>query len=437
MYDKRIKRLDSLKKLLQENEAYFYDALNMDLGKSSFESYLTEIALLYEEIKEAKSCLREWMAPRKVGSPLAVFPCRSEVTFRALGTVLIISPWNYPLQLTFCPLIGALAAGNNVVLKPSEVTPHVSGLIAELVPKYFDCYEVSVVEGGVEETSVLLAQNFAHIFFTGSTAVGKIIMQKAAQNLTPVTLELGGKSPCLIFEEKDFELAVKRVIWGKFMNAGQTCVAPDYVLLPKGKFEHFLGLAKKWIKEFYGHDLMTSSEYGKIVNHKHFDRLEGLLDKESPELRMSSDHKTRHFGPVIMRADAQSSVMQDEIFGPILPIIEVENFNEAIDFVQQRSSPLCAYLFSSKRQEQAFFKKQVHAGGLCLNDVVVHLTNKNLPFGGVGLSGVGSYHGHQSFLTFSHQCSVMTRSYQFENSLRYPPGKGKLSFLKKILPWVS
>jgi aldehyde dehydrogenase (NAD+) len=437
LYENRIKRLDQLQKLLTENESAIYTALKKDLGKSEFESYLTEVALLHEEIKESKAELRSWMSPKTVGSPLAFFPCRSQIQYRPLGTVLIISPWNYPVQLIFSPLVGAIAAGNNVVLKPSEIAPSVSSLIAELIPKYFQLEEIVVIEGGVDETSELLSQNFAHIFFTGSTNVGKIVMEKAAKNLTPVTLELGGKSPCLIFEEKNFDLAVKRTIWGKFMNAGQTCVAPDYILLKKGEFDAFLESAKKWIKVFYGEDPLQSESYGKIINLKHYDRLSELLNNESPELKMPTDRDARHLGPTILRANADSAAMQDEIFGPILPVIEVDDLNSAIEFVQQRPHPLSAYLFSSNPKDQITFKSRVQAGGLCLNDVVVHLTNKNLPFGGVGPSGLGSYHGKKSFLIFSHECSVMSRSYAFENSLRYPPGKNKLHLLKKILPWVS
>lgn len=436
-YEKRVERLLKLKSLLKDHEADICQALCGDLGKSTFESYLTEIALLHEEIKKAKAELRNWMGVRNVGSPLALFPSKGEIRYKPLGTVLIISPWNYPVQLLLSPLIGALAAGNNVVLKPSEVAPAVSDLLAKLIPKYFSAREISVIQGGVDETSELLELNFAYIFFTGSTQVGKIIMQKAATNLTPVTLELGGKSPCLLFEQKSFDLAVKRIIWGKFINSGQTCVAPDYVLLPKGQFTRFLEVAKHWIEHFYGEDLLRSQDYGKIINTKHFDRLATLIKDETPELKMPFDRNERHMGPVIMRADESSQVMQDEIFGPILPVVEIDNFGQALSFVQKRGHPLSAYLFSSDPHKQVAFKSKIQAGGLCINDVVVHLTNKELPFGGVGTSGMGSYHGHKSFLTFSHECSVLNRSYAFENSLRYPPGAGKLSLLKKLLPWVS
>lgn len=436
-YERRLDRLSRLKSLLKEQESLIFRALKEDLGKSEFDSYLAEIALLYEEITESQSRLREWMAPRSVGSPLSLFPSKSQISYRPLGTVLIISPWNYPIQLILSPLVGALAAGNNVVLKPSEFAPEVSKLMAEVIPKYFSPEEVCVVEGAVSETTQLLDLPFAHIFFTGSTDVGKIIMAKASRHLTPVTLELGGKSPCLIFENKNFNLAVKRVIWGKFMNAGQTCVAPDYILLPKGQFKQFLEVSKFWIKTFYGADPSLSKDYGKIINVQHFDRLKQLLEAEKPELEMPSSRDERHLGPIIMLTDEDSEVMKSEIFGPILPVIEVDDFEQAIDFIQKRPHPLSAYLFSNQKDHQLAFKSRVQAGGLCLNDVVVHLINKNLPFGGVGPSGLGSYHGHRSFLTFSHECSVMQRSFSFENSLRYPPSGRKLSFLKKLLPWIS
>lgn len=433
----RVKRLRALKKLCVENEQAIFKALSQDLGKSSFEAYLTEISIVKDEIDHALKRLKRWMSPVNVSGPWAFFWSKNQRIPEPLGVVLIISPWNYPFQLLMAPLVGALAAGNAAVLKPSEYSVHLSKLVTELVPKYFSADEVAVVDGGVEQTTQLLELPFDHIFFTGSTRVGKIVMEKASAHLTPVTLELGGKSPCLVYTSENFDLSVKRIIWGKFLNCGQTCVAPDYVLLPPGKTKEFIESSQKWLDAFYGKEILSSPDYGKIINEQQFHRLESLIEKEKVLLSYGTNAQDLKFGPTFIQAQIHDKIMEDEIFGPILPIIEMPSFEDAIDFVNSKDKPLAAYLFSSDLSQREQFLAQISSGGMCINDVVVHLGNKNLPFGGVGPSGLGAYHGKFTFDIFSHFKSVMRRSFLWENSLRYFPSKGKLHILRKLLPWVS
>lgn len=436
-YETRYKRLLSLKRMVTEREEDILQALTADLGKSSFEGYLTEIALIKDEVDFALKKLKKWMKPKRVGGSLAFYWSKNDRVSEPLGVVLIISPWNYPFQLLMAPLVGAIAAGNAVVLKPSELAPVTSLLISQLIPLYFSPEEVVVIEGGVSETTELTSLAFDHIFFTGSTRVGKIIMQNASENLVPVTLELGGKSPCLLFEADNFDLAVKRIIWGKFLNCGQTCVAPDYILLEKGMSQNFVNSAKKWLTAFYGAEIVASKDYGKIINTQQFNRLKDLVSPENILYQADSDTGRTKFGPTILKAKPSDNVMQEEIFGPILPLLEVESFEEALHFVVARDKPLAAYLFSSDKKQIALFQRKISSGGMCINDVLIHLSNKHLPFGGVGPSGMGAYHGQASFAIFSHSKSVMRRSYWWENSLRYFPSLNKLNFLKRILPWVS
>lgn len=436
-YETRCRRLLSLQRLLVEREEDILQALTLDLGKSSFEGYLTEIALVKDEVEFALKSLRKWMKPKKVSGSLAFYWSKNYRLPEPLGLVLIISPWNYPFQLLMAPLVGAIAAGNAVVLKPSELAPATSELISKIVPQYFTNDEVVVVEGAVTETTELTNLAFDHIFFTGSTRVGKIIMQNASKNLVPVTLELGGKSPCLLFEASNFDLAVKRIIWGKFLNCGQTCVAPDYILLKKGMSGEFVNSAKKWLERFYGPQVVDSKDYGRIINSQQYARLKNLISPEKILYQADSDEKLNKLGPTILSAHPEDSVMKEEIFGPILPLIEVEDFQEALRFINARDKPLAAYLFTSDKNQKAIFERKISSGGMCINDVLIHLSNKNLPFGGVGPSGMGAYHGEASFMVFSHSKSVMRRSYWWENSLRYFPALNKLGLLKRILPWVS
>lgn len=429
--DSRLEALNSLISLIEDNEHQIFEALGKDLGKSNFESYIGETGYVVNEARHARRRLKKWMKKRRVSSPLLQFPARSYIQPEPLGVTLIISPWNYPFQLLFSPLVGALAAGNTAIIKPSEIASNVSTLVAELVPKYFKKELLAVVEGAVEETTSLLKQNFDYIFYTGNEFVGKIVMEAAAKNLTPVTLELGGKSPCALFEVHNMELAVRRIVWGKYFNSGQTCVAPDYLLIKKGKKEEFVELFKKVINEFYV-DPKNSPDYGRIASPRHFERLESMLAEEKVLLEYGKDKERLYMGPVLVEANDFSSSMDSEIFGPILPIIEFESFKDAISFVRKRPKPLASYVFSDTDNNINLWQSQVSSGGLCINDTVVHLSSENLPFGGVGPSGMGSYHGRKSFDTFSHLKSVMKRYLFWDLPVRYPPYGGKLSLIRKI-----
>jgi len=439
-YAHRIARLKSLQRLLQEQEQSILDALAKDLGKSPFEAYLTEIALVNDEINYTLKKLKRWLKPENVSSPLATLISSSSIVRDPLGTVLIIAPWNYPFQLLVAPLIGALAAGNAIVLKPSELAPQTSALIASLIPRYFPQGEVMVIEGAQAETSVLADLPFDHIFFTGSTRVGSIIMAQAARNLTPVTLELGGKSPCVLLTETHLDKAVRRIVWGKQLNSGQTCVAPDYLLIKKGLQTTFVERYRFWLKQFYGEEIIHSPDTSRIVSPQHFKRLEQLLDGHTLLFSSDSDSETLKFGPTLVaitKEQQQSALMEEEIFGPILPIVEIDDLADAIAFINKKPKPLAAYLFSDSAQEQDHFIGQIRAGGLCINDVVVHLSNKHLPFGGAGASGTGAYHGYHSFTTFTHPKAVMKRSFLLESALRYFPSANKLATIRKLLPWLG
>ncbi|MFT6068895.1 MAG: aldehyde dehydrogenase (NAD+) [Bacteriovoracaceae bacterium] len=423
--------LEALISLVKDNEPRIFEALKLDLGKSQFESFIGETGFIVNEAKHAKKKLKSWMNKRRVKTPLIQFPARSYIVPEPLGVTLIISPWNYPFQLLFSPLIGALSAGNTAMLKPSEMAPHISKLVAELVPKYFDKKLVTVVEGSIPETTSLLKLRFDHIFFTGNEFVGKVVMKAAAEFLTPVTLELGGKSPCAIFEVHDLDLVAKRIVWGKYFNSGQTCVAPDYLLIKKGKKEELVKAIKKTIEEYYK-DPKQSDDYGRIINKNHFERLEGLIEDEKVLLEYGSDKDSLYMGPILIDANEFSSSMSGEIFGPLLPILEFDNFSEAIEFVRQRPKPLASYIFSDNDNNIEDWQSYISSGGMCINDTVVHMSTETLPFGGVGPSGMGSYHGRDSFDTFSHLKSVMKRYLFWDLPVRYPPYTGKLSIIRKI-----
>ena len=350
------------------------------------------------------------------------------------GVVMIISPWNYPFQLCLSPFIGAVAAGNRVVIKPSEFAPHTSKVIKELIESVFAIDEVQVVEGGLEETQELLKQRFDYIFFTGSTSVGKIMMKAAAEHLTPVTLELGGKSPCLIEESANIDIAAKRCAWGKFLNAGQTCVAPDYVLVPTKLQDQFIERMQHHLKVFYTLDVAKSVDYPRIVNQKHFDRLKELIVPDKIAIGGNMNREENFIDPTIMKNVSWSDkIMEDEIFGPLLPIIPYENLDEAIENILARPKPLAFYVFSESSQKTKEIISKVPFGGGCVNDTVIHLANPNLPFGGVGTSGIGSYHGQKSFDTFTHYKSVYSQGTMVDIPLRYPPYEGKLGLLKLLL----
>ncbi len=433
-------RYDLLQKLSKAITAYspqIERALAQDLGKSPLESNVAEIQFVQGEIRHTLKHLKKWMRPKRVGTPLVLMPARSFIVREPLGRVLIIAPWNYPFQLLLSPLVGALGAGNQVVLKPSELAPATAEVITRLVRENFDPRLVAVVNGAVEQTTALLEQRFDHIFYTGNGHVGRIVMEKAAKHLTPVTLELGGKSPCVIAGAPDLSVSAKRVAWGKWFNVGQTCVAPDYVLVERGLKDEFVKLLQKTIEEFYGTNPMLSPDYGKIINQRHFQRLMGLIDPAKVLIGGQSDGDKCFIAPTVMTAKLDDPIMQDEIFGPILPIIEIDSLDEALQIVARRGHPLAAYLFTGTRDYEERFIKSVHAGGVCINDCLMHLSNPELPFGGVGPSGMGAYHGEDSFRLFSHQKSVLKRFFPLDLKLRYPPYKGKLRPLLWLMRWLG
>lgn len=427
-------RLLKLKEVIASKEEQIAGALRKDLGKSAFEAYMTETGFILDELGHTIRNLDKWSAPKKVGSSLTVFPAKGVIYPEPYGVVLIISPWNYPFQLCMSPLIGAIAARNRVVLKPSELSPHTSKIVSEIVREVFSDDEVSVVEGGVEETQTLLRERFDYIFFTGSTQVGKVIMKAAAEHLTPVTLELGGKSPLVIEESADLDLAAKRCVWGKFLNAGQTCVAPDYVLVPARLQNEFIEGLKKYLRTFYGENIRASEDYPRIINTRHFDRLKSLILEEKVVIGNEENREERYLSPTVMRdVSWNDKIMEDEIFGPVLPVIPYENLDEELRRITSRPKPLAFYLFTRNVEKKKRILETVSFGGGCINDTVLHLANPNLPFGGVGASGMGSYHGRKTFETFSHFKSVLEQKYKVEVPLRYPPYKGKLGWLKLFL----
>lgn len=432
---KRKEKLENLKKAILKSEGEITLALKEDLGKSAFETYTTEIGFILEEISYILKNIDDWAKVRKVKTPLALFPGKSFIHPEPYGVVLIISPWNYPFQLCLSPFIGAYSAGNKVVLKPSEFAPHTSGVIKKIICEVFDKTDVAVVEGGLEETQLLLTQKFDYIFFTGSTGVGKIMMRAAAEYLTPVTLELGGKSPCLIEESANIDLAAKRIIWGKYLNAGQTCVAPDYLLVPEKLQDQLIERLGFYLKTFYGNDIKASADYPRIVNHRHFDRLRELIIPSKIAIGGDLNREDNYIAPTVLKdVEWSDKVMEDEIFGPLLPIIPYQNLDEAIEKILSYPKPLAFYVFTENAEKKENIISRVPFGGGCVNDTVIHLANPNLPFGGVGTSGIGSYHGQKSFDTFTHYKSLYQQGALVDIPLRYPPyNEKKLGWIKLFL----
>ena len=436
--DARRTQLLQLKRMLEENEERFTAALRSDLGKPEIEAYVTEVGFTISEVDEALSNLRSWMKPERAKLPLKFRPGAARIIPQPLGMVLIIAPWNYPLQLTLSPLVGALAAGNTVVLKPSEVAPATSAAMAELVPQYLDERAVGVVEGAVDETTALLKEQFDHIFYTGNGTVGRIVMHAAAEHLTPVTLELGGKSPAIVAADADIDVAARRIAWGKFTNAGQTCIAPDYVLVAAEVEDRFLGALLRNVHDFYGENPKGSEDYGRIVNERHYDRLAGLLDAGGFEAVVTGgvgNREERYLSPTVLAGvDPTSAVMQDEIFGPILPVISVQDVEEAIRFVNDRPHPLALYVFSDSDGTSERVIESTQSGGAGVNLTLLHIAPSSLPFGGVGASGLGGYHGKHTFDTFSHRRSVLTKPVKPDPSIAYPPYKSwKQRILRRVM----
>ncbi|MHA7264541.1 aldehyde dehydrogenase family protein [Arthrobacter sp. TMN-37] len=428
-------QLRALMLMLAERSGDFTAALAADLGKSPTESFVSELAVLRAEAKYALKHLPAWTASVRVPVPAGLRPACASVTPQPLGVALIIAPWNYPAQLVLAPLVGALAAGNCAVLKPSELAPATSAVLARLVPQYLDPDAVAVVEGGSEVTTELLGQQFDAIFFTGGERVGRIVAAAAARNLTPVTLELGGKSPAVVLDG-DLDAAARRLVQGKFLNAGQTCVAPDYVLTTPELQPALVQALRGAMAEFYGADPSRSADYGRIVNTGHFDRLTGLLGDGTVAAGGRYDRATRYLEPTLLTGvSPESALMQEEIFGPLLPILTVPDLPAAVRFISARPAPLAAYLFSNSPERRAAFENSVRAGGITHNACLVQLAVPGLPFGGVGPSGTGSYHGRQGFDTFSQHRPVFTKNTR-PDTLRvaYPPfGPLKRMLLRRVI----
>lgn len=430
----RAEQLKKLKQALKEYEPKLLAALTQDLGKPPFEGYATELGILYEELNFTLKHFKAWARPKRVTTPIVHFPAKSVVYTEPLGVVLIMSPWNYPLQLTVAPLIAAIAAGDCAVIKPSRYSPATSAVMEEMLHHYFDEEYISVFQGGSQVNTALLELKYDHIFFTGSPNVGRIVMEAASKNLTPVTLELGGKSPCIVDETADIELAARRIAWGKLINSGQTCVAPDYVLVHESRQEEFIRCYGVAVKTYYGDDPIHNPEYCKIINEKHFNRLSGLLADGTAALGGRSNAELRKIEPTVLTGvTPDSPVMREEIFGPILPVIPFHSFTEAGEFAKARPKPLALYLFTSDPQRELRVINEVPFGGGCINDTVAHLGNPHMHFGGVGESGMGAYHGETGFYTFSHRKSVLKKSVRLDVPVRYAPYGEKLSLLRKLM----
>lgn len=418
----RIEALNRLEQAILKYEDRLYEALKEDLGKSRPEAYMCEVGLTLSELRYVKKHVQSWSRDRRVLTPLAQFHARSFTVQEPYGVVLVMSPWNYPVLLTLEPLIGALAAGNCCVVKPSAYSPAASKVMAELIREAFSEEYVAVVEGGRKENQSLLEQKFDYIFFTGGVTVGKMVMEKASAHLTPVTLELGGKSPCIIDHTANLKLAARRLVFGKYLNCGQTCVAPDYVLAEQSVKDELLEYIKKEIRRQFGKRPLQNPSYGKMINRKHFDRVLRLIDREKLVCGGESSEDSLQIAPtVLQQVTEEDAVMQEEIFGPVLPVLTVKNMDEAYAFVKNHPQPLALYIFTSDKQTEDKFLREAPFGGGCVNDTIIHLATSSMGFGGVGNSGMGSYHGKKSFETFSHEKSIVKKYTWLDMPLRYQP----------------
>lgn len=433
-YNFRINALKKLKESIIKYEEDISKSLLLDLGKSSNESYLTEIGMVLSELNFHIKKLKNMMKIKKVKTPLFLFPAKSYIYPEPYGSVLIISPWNYPFLLSINPLIGAISAGNTVIIKPSEYSINTSNLLEQIIKETFDDSYITVVQGAVEETDQLLKQKFDYIFFTGSPKVGKIIMAKASKNLTPVTLELGGKSPAVITKDANLKLSTKRIAFGKTVNAGQTCIAPDYLLIEESLADDFIVEYKNNINEFYNSDPLNNNNYPKIINNDHFERLLDLI-KDENVIYGGNYNKDNKIEPTLILIDNKSTkLMQEEIFGPILPIITFKEMDEVYTYINNKEKPLAAYIFTNNKKIQKNFVENISAGGIVINDTIMHFANNKLPFGGVGNSGMGKYHGKESFKTFSHYKSILNRKTWLDLKIRYQPiSNNDMKVIKKFL----
>lgn len=434
--DYRIKNLKKLNDIIKKNEDKILNELKKDLGKSNFEGYVTEVGILYDDINFHIKNVKKWSSEEKRKSPIVYYPSKSYIYKEPYGVTLIIGPFNYPFQLVIAPLIGAISAGNTAIIKPSENSRNIALLLEKLINENFPEGYLRVVNplGGKETVSLLLDKPFDYIFFTGSVRVGKLVMQKAAQHLTPVTLELGGKSPCIVDSDAKLKLAAKRIVWGKFLNAGQTCVAPDYLCVHKSVKDELLKLIINEIRVQFGESVRNSEDYPRIVNKSSLERLSGYLNDGKIYYGGNIDEDNLYMEPtLIIKPDLNSPLMSDEIFGPILPILVYEDLDNVIKFINHREKPLALYYFSESKKKIKYVLTSTTSGGVTINDTIIHVANPNLPFGGVGNSGVGKYHGKESFETFTHNKSVMKRGTFIEFNIRFAPYKNKLNLVKRIM----
>ncbi len=433
----RIVFLKRLRESVLKHETAIHEALYTDFKKPVYESIASETGIVIRELNLTIRKLEFWARPKKVKSAIANFPSKDYVLYEPYGTVLIIAPWNYPYQLALAPLIAAIAAGNTAVVKPSELTTATSAILETIITEVFPPAYVTVVQGAIPETTELLSQRWDYIFFTGSVTVGKIIAQAASKHLTPTTLELGGKNPCVIDASVNITLAAKRIVWGKFLNAGQTCIAPDYILVEAAVKEAFLLALQKEVENAYGKDAKQSPDFARIINEKNFDRLASMLENVSIAVGGHTDREQLYIAPTIIdNPSLDSLVMEDEIFGPILPVIPYEDKTDIEAIIDRYEKPLAGYVFSRKRSFSNWFLARFSFGGGVVNDTVIHFINEKLPFGGVGHSGIGRYHGKHSFLTFSHAKAIVKKGNWLDIPIRYAPYKGKNALLRFAMRWL-
>lgn len=434
-YDFRLNSLKKLRIAIENNIDKLLISLDEDLGKHQHEAYMTEIGIVLKEISYMEKNLKKLMKKKRVKSPLTDFPSISFIMPHPYGVVLIISPWNYPVNLSLTPLVGALAAGNTAIIKPSEFSSNTSQVIEKIIESVFDESYVSVIQGDKDTTQELLENKFNYIFFTGSTNVGKIIMEKASKFLTPVSLELGGKSPVIVDKTANVPVSAKRIAFGKFLNSGQTCIAPDYLLVHKDIRDELVVNLKKSIEEFYGKNPIKSNNYSSIINNRHFDRLTAYLEHGEIIYGGEISENNRKIGPTLITPNNNKTpIMTEEIFGPLLPIVVYEDITEVIDFINNRPNPLALYLFTEDKTIENKILNECQFGGGCINDTIVHIANDYLPFGGVGDSGMGNYHGKSSFKTFTHYKSILKKATWFDLKIRYAPfTKTKSDIIKKFL----
>ena len=430
----RIAQLKKLKNQLIKKEDALFKALRADFNKSEFESYTSEIALVKSGITQFERRLRRWAKDKPVPRTIATFHAKGKIRHEPFGQVLIMSPWNYPVQLTLGPLIGALAAGNTAVIKPSRYVPQTAAVIKEIIEEIYEESYVALFEGGREANEALLSERFDFIFFTGGEAVGKIVMQAAAKNLTPVVLELGGKSPVIVDATADIKMAAKSICWGKFTNAGQTCIAPDFVAAHSSIKDELIQNIKQNINAFYGKEPKESPDFPRIITEKHFEKVSSLMDLDKAVIGGKTDEHERYIAPAVLdNVGWDDDIMKHEIFGPILPVISYDDTEDMIRKVSSMEIPLAFYVFSFDKKMTGEYLRRIPSGDAVVNDTVIHFANHHLPFGGKGSSGMGAYHGKQSFETFSHKRSIVHRTGRLDNPLRYPPYNDKLKFIKKIM----